>query len=762
MTIKDLTLICLLLIFGYTLFAGEKIKASIFVDGVQREYYLHIPLSYSAQNDVPLVFMLHGTGGDGEKMYESSGWAELAENEGFIAAFPSSLRYKIIDYDTIKTTTKRNITPDAGFTFFPGVEGKDDIKFLRLLIDKIMTEYNIDGRRIYLNGFSNGGAMAARCAVEMSDVLAAVAANAGSFEIDTVYIPKRKLPVIYQVGNKDYGPGNEGPEAPMKYFDSLISYPNTYRGGKLYETALRYTTNFEYKTEHTISGDSSRALVARYLPQEDNADREFLYIFVKGLGHSYPNWAPTFHWDWMKKFQLPTTSAFTLTVQNGYGSGQYQKGDIQHIWAEQQDGKVFSHWTGDIEFLESSMEYHTRLTMPNKNITIAAKFATLSSDQILRSITIRGENTDKNVFYFLPENASTTKGVAWFFHGTNGNAANMTFDPDTRQLINLLITKGYGIIAITSEESETQTDFNGDGVYRWSYGVDSNLIDIANVRLIRDKLIEGGLIKSNTPHIAIGWSAGGAFTEFVANTLGWKSAINHTSSGNEQLSLSAQVKVPYLVSMNENDRHPDVGQQANNDAKNYVKNYIDRGACAVYHLHTKSPLYPERFDRSPFITTEDSRKIYNELQSNNLIDANGFIIGLATNVKLAIANNPSNFPFILGLSQMQRDAAVKQIEVINAEHSFKADINGMTIQFIEKACGIDTHTDDQDLSNALQEYPNPGIDIINIKAPSSWKIYSMCGIEMMFGQGEHADISQLPSGLYVIKSENRAIKWVKL
>ncbi|MEZ4893770.1 MAG: hypothetical protein R2778_12245 [Saprospiraceae bacterium] len=53
----------------------------------------------------------------------------------------------------------------------------------------------------YLVGFSNGGAMAAKCAVEMSDVLATVVESASSpFYLDSVtYTPKRKLPVTFQI-----------------------------------------------------------------------------------------------------------------------------------------------------------------------------------------------------------------------------------------------------------------------------------------------------------------------------------------------------------------------------------------------------------------------------------------------------------------------------------------------------------------------------------------------------------------------------------
>ena len=336
---------------------GEKKRLTTIVDGVEREYFLHIPASYSENSAVPLVFMLHGTGGDGDKMYVGSGWAELAESENFIAVFPSSMRYKIDDGGELKNITKWNHTPDAEWTFQPGETGKDDIKFLRRVVNEVVGAYNIDAQRIYLNGFSNGGSMAAKCAVEMSDILAAVAANASSFYKDTTYIPKRNIPVIYQVGNKDYGPGNEGPEIPLIYFDSLISTPNLpIRNGKFYRIANNYTNNFNYAKEHTTTGDTNSILIASYLPIEADANREFRYIFVKGLEHNYPNWAPTQHWNWMKKYTLDNTQVGGVSNLNsieGYGSGQYELDEVVHIWAKQIDGKVFTHWSGDVQYLDS-------------------------------------------------------------------------------------------------------------------------------------------------------------------------------------------------------------------------------------------------------------------------------------------------------------------------------------------------------------------------------------------------------------------------
>lgn len=293
------------------MYSVGKNRFTVNIDGVQREYFVHVPAGYNDNSATPLVFMLHGTGGDGEKMYDISGWKELGETENLLTVFPSSGRYCIIDDGETKNTTKWNTTPDTEWIFCAGQTPLDDIKFLRAVIAEVSAKFNIDSKRIYLNGFSNGGQMAAKCSVEMSDVLAAVCENAGSFFIDTVYIPKRKLPVLFQIGDRDYGPGNEGPEVPLSYLDTLISTPGlSYTNGRHYRIALAHLRNFNLNPNFSISGDTSKAVVATYLPASGTG-YEFRFVLVEHLAHIYPNGSNHWmnnaevHWEWMQKFKLP-------------------------------------------------------------------------------------------------------------------------------------------------------------------------------------------------------------------------------------------------------------------------------------------------------------------------------------------------------------------------------------------------------------------------------------------------------------------------
>ncbi len=67
--------------------------------------------------------------------------------------------------------------------------------------------------------------MSFRCAVEMSDVLAAIVQSGGTHQVDTVYTPQRNLTISFFLGNKEPWYGN-GVSWSLSLFDSaLTNYP---------------------------------------------------------------------------------------------------------------------------------------------------------------------------------------------------------------------------------------------------------------------------------------------------------------------------------------------------------------------------------------------------------------------------------------------------------------------------------------------------------------------------------------------------------
>jgi poly(3-hydroxybutyrate) depolymerase len=303
----------LILSVGNKFVKGEN-RFLIMVDGISREFYVNVPESYNDTVKTPVVFMLHGTGATGKKFYKESGWVELGNEQGFITVFPTSQTLHVIDDGLAKWTTKWNVFPDVDWTFYPGASGKDDIKFFKKIIQELKSRFNVDTSRIYMDGFSSGGQMASKCAIEMSDIFAAIVSNAASFKLDTIYVPKRKLPVMFQLGNKDYGHGVHLPQSPMSHFEASLNDPNMRNGF----VARAHVRNFGLHPVYTITGDTNSVRIATYSSLTGDTLNFFKFVYIKELGHKYPteeNFEPeTYnlniiackdHWAWFKLYRKP-------------------------------------------------------------------------------------------------------------------------------------------------------------------------------------------------------------------------------------------------------------------------------------------------------------------------------------------------------------------------------------------------------------------------------------------------------------------------
>lgn len=84
--------------------------------------------------------------------------------------------------------------------------------------------------------------------------------------------------------------------------------------------------------------------------------------------------------NWIKLVPILTTKTYTLTVNNGAGSGDYEEGQVVTITAEvPPTGQVFYQWQGDVQYLNSSSNATTTVTLPAANITLTAVYSAVSS-----------------------------------------------------------------------------------------------------------------------------------------------------------------------------------------------------------------------------------------------------------------------------------------------------------------------------------------------------------------------------------------------
>lgn len=190
------------------------------VDGYPRTYIVYVPAS--PRCPAPVVFMFHGSSGDGNQFLNHSGWRQKADAEGIVAVFPTGLKYcKPTRSGGRRWVTKWNAynladDPEFDFTqkppYYPAAAPfpADDVTFTRSMMDDVSDAANglsVDLQRIYASGFSNGASFTARIALEVCDRLAAVAYVAcGLQPSSTPYVvPSEHIPVWTALGTNDDG-----------------------------------------------------------------------------------------------------------------------------------------------------------------------------------------------------------------------------------------------------------------------------------------------------------------------------------------------------------------------------------------------------------------------------------------------------------------------------------------------------------------------------------------------------------------------------
>jgi polyhydroxybutyrate depolymerase len=142
-----------------TITPGER-TVSLTVGGQSRSFLLHVPPGYSGDTPVAVVFDFHGLGGNGMQQRNLSGWAAVADREGFIMVYPNG--------SSNAWNVGRCCPPSAD-------QGVDDVAFVRAIIAQLQRDACIDERRVYASGCSNGGGMSYKLACDAGDAIAGIA-----------------------------------------------------------------------------------------------------------------------------------------------------------------------------------------------------------------------------------------------------------------------------------------------------------------------------------------------------------------------------------------------------------------------------------------------------------------------------------------------------------------------------------------------------------------------------------------------------------
>ena len=256
-------------------------NVEVTVGGEARNYQLYVP--DKDLTNCPLVISLHGANGASTN-YSPFG-KEVADEAGCIVVYPQG---KLTSFPIGFGGSATGWTATG--------ENNFDVEFLKAVIEDVASKYQIDRKRIYCCGFSNGGMMTYAMANACSNEIAAFAAISGYplNEFHLRHTGSRPVPFMHIHGKEDGF-------VPYAKVPTIVD-----------EMVARLGAN-PVPTKTTVSGKYTKSVYGA-----GEGSFPYVYYEVDGMGHEAytantedDNSALTM-WNFFKDYSLDTPSDATL------------------------------------------------------------------------------------------------------------------------------------------------------------------------------------------------------------------------------------------------------------------------------------------------------------------------------------------------------------------------------------------------------------------------------------------------------------------
>jgi polyhydroxybutyrate depolymerase len=252
---------------------GQVVTDSILVESHYRKFHYREPKKL---NEPALVFVLHGSGGNGkDHMRQTGKLEELATGENFIVVYPDG--YKKF-WNECRAAS-------------PAVANKENINeelFFIQMIGYFKKKFNADDKKVFVIGTSGGGHMAYKLALVIPDKIRAITAIIASLPDSTNFdcVPANKpVPVMIINGTDDKVNPYNGGEVNIGFSLGVVrSTDNTFR----YWAGLG-GHNGEPVKEMLADTDPADARKIERYSYHENGKPDVVLLKVIGGKHDYPN-----------------------------------------------------------------------------------------------------------------------------------------------------------------------------------------------------------------------------------------------------------------------------------------------------------------------------------------------------------------------------------------------------------------------------------------------------------------------------------------
>ena len=260
---------------------------NITVNGQQRSYNVYAPKNLGENR--PLLIFCHGYNQD-------ANWIQNSE-----------FKNENVSMEAVCDTAKFVVVFPNGIDRAWDIGGDRDINFVKAIIEKMASQYNIDRNRIYMGGFSMGGMLTYNAINKMADIIAAFVSCSGPYVV-TPNSKTRPVPILHIQGTADnfggvqpalnpwiqhngcsttakvisnyngfggaklhiWGPGKDGVEVRLIELKDkghwITKEPQVYTGKEIWNFCSRYSLN-KTKPSVTITSPKAGLIYNSFAPQ---------------------------------------------------------------------------------------------------------------------------------------------------------------------------------------------------------------------------------------------------------------------------------------------------------------------------------------------------------------------------------------------------------------------------------------------------------------------------------------------------------------
>lgn len=232
-------------------------------DGIKHDFIIEMP--QKTGDSIPVVLLLHGYTHSADFMRATVGFHKEAGPRGYASVYVSG------------SISKYEKAGGIGWNSGIAEKGNADVEFLVALAEYLWKEYGFDKNKTFVAGFSNGGFMVHRLAIEAGNTFCAAVSVAG------------KMPE--KIWNERNRKNHIGFFQVTCEFDDVVPKKSDHTADVCRDPAIEdvmdywaATNGLKNITSETIGRGST---LTKWTGK--NKDREVWHLFVKDSHHFWPN-----------------------------------------------------------------------------------------------------------------------------------------------------------------------------------------------------------------------------------------------------------------------------------------------------------------------------------------------------------------------------------------------------------------------------------------------------------------------------------------